>query len=98
VLITQEALLAARAQNWETIQSGPVVVSLCFGLLRPKTSSEPFPGKRPDIDKLTRAVLDSLTDARIWRDDGQVQTLHACKTWSLEPGVDIAVFPFHYEH
>ena len=43
---------------------------------------------RPDIDKLARAILDALTDARVWPDDGQVVTMHVEKRYG-EPGVEI---------
>lgn len=50
--------------------------------------------KKPDIDKLTRAVLDALT-ACVYHDDSQVISLCANKVYqadaSVEPGVGITV-------
>jgi Endodeoxyribonuclease RusA len=40
------------------------------------------PGARPDVDKLARAVLDALTDAGAWRDDGQVVDLAVHKVYA----------------
>ena len=48
------------------------------------------PCRRPDIDKLVRAVLDALT-MRVWRDDGQVVEVKASKRYSECPGVTIMV-------
>lgn len=78
--------------------AGPLAVSLTFVLDRPAghygkgrnaralLPSAPLrPDKRPDIDKLARSVLDALTDARVWRDDAQVVSLWAVKSYAL-PG------------
>ncbi|QFG08918.1 RusA-like resolvase [Mycobacterium phage MalagasyRose] len=43
----------------------------------PKTKTPPAV-KRPDLDKLARAVLDGLTDV-VWADDSQVVDLHCRK-------------------
>src|SRR4029077_3148309 len=37
-----------------------------------KPGSPRYPATMPDIDKLLRAIFDALTDAQVWRDDGQV--------------------------
>jgi crossover junction endodeoxyribonuclease RusA len=70
---------------------GPVRVDLGFHLPRPKAH---FNSKgelkadaprvhvvRPDIDKLTRAVLDGVT-GQFFNDDSQVVGLHVEKWWS----------------
>lgn len=61
---------------------GPVRVRLEFVMPRPqstpKRSPTPPATKKPDIDKLARAICDSLTDL-VWRDDSQVVELHAAK-------------------
>lgn len=88
---------------------GPVNLNLTFRLPRPKAhyrtgkhhtelraDAPIFNPKKPDIDKLCRAVLDSLTTAGVWRDDSQVATLHARKIYAddnHQPGVDIIVEP-----
>jgi len=58
--------------------TGPVTVGLEFVLYRPgntaKTKPTPPAIKKPDIDKLVRAILDALTGV-VWHDDAQVTTL-----------------------
>jgi Holliday junction resolvase RusA-like endonuclease len=77
--------------------TGPIGIRIIFTLDRPKNhfgtgknaslvkpSSPDFPATMPDIDKLMRAILDGLTDARVWDDDGQVVWVQATKVWSDE--------------
>lgn len=58
-----------------------------------KASAPPYPINRKsgDIDKLTRCILDALTDAAIWNDDSQVVTVIASKRYADRPGVLIKV-------
>ena len=62
---------------------GPIWVRLTFHLQVPKRRRDAWPIKRPDVDKLTRAALDALTIAGVWRDDSQVAWLSARKVWAL---------------
>ena len=60
--------------------------------LRPSAPSWMF--RRPDLDKLIRAVLDALTDAGVLRDDAQVDEIHARKRYcdaDGSPGVEVTV-------
>lgn len=73
---------------------GPVMLCVTFYLPRPKghygsgkNASQIKPnspqkpiGKKDDIDKLLRALMDALTDI-LWRDDGQVVTVIALKRY-----------------
>lgn len=55
--------------------AGPVSVVLEFVLPRPASTPKrttPPAVKRPDLDKLERAVLDAIGSAGVWRDDSQV--------------------------
>jgi Holliday junction resolvase RusA-like endonuclease len=36
---------------------------------------------RPDLDNLAKGILDALTVARVWRDDGQIARLVLEKAW-----------------
>lgn len=77
--------------------SDGVGVHLRFFLPRPKRQVRALPTVRPDLDKLVRAVLDALTQAGVWNDDGQVTTLIASKAYTSEyhstPGVEVSVWP-----
>lgn len=82
---------------------GPVSVELVFHMPRPKKHyrtgkhsgalRDDAPEQHtqtPDVDKLSRAVLDALTEAGVWLDDGQVVMLDARKVWA-PPGCQQAV-------
>jgi len=49
-------------------------------LSAPKRVTEP--AKKPDVDKLLRAVMDALTAAGVWRDDAQVIVTFARKAFA----------------
>lgn len=72
--------------------AGPVAIDLTFTLEVPK--SEPYRmgphTQTPDLDKLTRAVLDALKSIA-YEDDRQVAVLVARKVWGRVPGVRIRV-------
>ena len=76
-----------RAMNGDGPMQGPLRVNLLFTLPRPKSASRKvaYPAKRPDLDKLARAVLDGLTAGGAWADDGQVVTLVAHKRFPVGP-------------
>jgi crossover junction endodeoxyribonuclease RusA len=91
---------AARTQGGHCFVSDwPVLIVARFRLPRPKSakksaSGEQLAAKKPDIDKLARAVLDALT--HVWlRDDSLVIEL-ACSKRVCElgerPGVDIELW------
>lgn len=75
---------------------GPLTVRLGFVMPRPAATpkrSTPPAVRRPDLDKLVRAVLDAAT-AVVWRDDSQVVELAASKRLAEldeQPGVRIEV-------
>ena len=79
----------ARKVLLEKAQEG-VEVNLTFIFNKPKTVTRKEPFKRPDIDKLARAVLDGLT-AVAYEDDQQVVKLTANKEYGLTEGVWIKV-------
>jgi crossover junction endodeoxyribonuclease RusA len=64
----------------------PVSVRLTFVMPRPsgmpKRKPTPPHTKRPDVDKLLRAVLDALTSAGVLHDDCQVVEQHAVKRYA----------------
>jgi len=73
----------------------PVIVELAFHLPRPASLPKRVTRhtKKPDIDKLTRAVFDALTGV-VWQDDSQVYACDAYKRYVSDherPGARIAV-------
>ena len=77
---------------------GPLEVLVTFALPRPKSHPKhkrTWPTARPDVDKLVRAVNDSLTHV-IWRDDSQIVEQRIRKVWAeidvpMAPGVRVVV-------
>lgn len=83
---------------------GPVEVTARFVMPRPKSAKkmQRWHAKRPDIDKLTRALLDSLTDAGVFTDDAQVAEL-AIRKLLADPadpwtGAMVAIRPLLDKH
>jgi crossover junction endodeoxyribonuclease RusA len=87
---------------------GPVGAQITFRMPRPKghygtgrnagvlkDSAPRYPASMPDLDKLLRAIFDALTDAHVWRDDGQVVFATTSKQYAEEGriGVEITVGP-----
>lgn len=81
--------ITARYHQVKKIE-GPVAISLDFYLVKPRTVKRDRPTVPPDLDKLIRAVLDSLTGIA-YLDDSQVVELVTSKNYAEEPGVDITV-------
>jgi Holliday junction resolvase RusA-like endonuclease len=48
------------------------------------------PIKKPDIDNLAKSVLDGLNGI-VYKDDGQIVSLHVTKVYASVPGVDVLV-------
>lgn len=95
----ERVALAAHAHGWTLAPAGvPVFVDLVFVRPRPVStpkSRTPAAVKKPDLDKLTRAVLDALTGIA-YADDSQVIELRARKRLAdigVTPGVHITVTP-----
>lgn len=78
----RHALLDERGQA-RARYDGPVRVHLEFVMPRPKSmpKTKPTPPhtKKPDVDKLIRAVLDATGSAGVWTDDSQVVSVEATK-------------------
>lgn len=70
---------------------GPVSVEIRFVMPELKRPVRALPHIAPDVDKLARAVLDSITQARVIGDDGQVCRLEATKVYGTPPGARIIV-------
>ena len=103
--VQYEAAEVANLSGMDFPILGPVKLELGFDLPRPqahygtgrnshtlKASSPTWPTVMPDLDKLVRAICDSLTDAGLWKDDSHVVYLIAAKRYADgPPGVLIQV-------
>jgi crossover junction endodeoxyribonuclease RusA len=100
----REAVRAETQRAADVPMGGPVSVAIRFRLTRPKghygtgrnsgvvrPSAPAYPDVKPDLDKLTRAVLDGLKEGGAFKDDAQVVTLAVAKTYSPRGGADITV-------
>ena len=69
---------------------GAVKVEAVFYLTRKPTVKRPYPTVPPDVDKLSRALLDSLKP--VWGDDSQVVRLEVSKKYATgQPGVAVTI-------
>lgn len=84
-LIAYREAVAAEAKRWITEPlAGAVFVAVSFYLPRPKSvkvAERPRHVVKPDIDKLVRALLDSLTHVA-YKDDAQVVRVVASKHYA----------------
>jgi Holliday junction resolvase RusA-like endonuclease len=63
--------------------SAPVKLEVSFFLERPaKSKYADYPGGKPDLDHLVRAVGDSLTQAGVLLDDSLIVEIDARKLWT----------------
>ncbi len=89
----------ATAQKWSVVKKPKgVEVEIMFIMKMPQKMTEKTHGwsrskmvgqtctKTPDIDNLTKTVLDGLNKANIWEDDSQVGSLKVLKIWGPVPG------------
>lgn len=53
------------------------------GNLKPSAAAEPI--DRNDLDNMAKAVMDALTAAKVWHDDGQVTHATLSKMWAEKP-------------
>jgi Holliday junction resolvase RusA-like endonuclease len=106
---TQAELMQTNPALYEMLPfRGPVGISVRFIMERPKfhygtgrnadhvkDSAPKYPATMPDIDKMLRAILDALTDAQVWLDDGQVVYVLTTKVYpgnaQVVPGVVVEV-------
>jgi crossover junction endodeoxyribonuclease RusA len=74
--------VTAAAAGLPPLIDGPVAMHIVFTVLRPARPKWSGPATRPDLDKLARAVLDGITDAGLWADDGRVtEFARLAKVW-----------------
>lgn len=89
-----------KQQHATTIPTGvPVKLDLLFTLTPPKSArknTRDYVVRRPDLDKLIRAVNDALTGIA-YADDNQVAVIHTSKRYGPTPGVHITITPLNQE-
>jgi Holliday junction resolvase RusA-like endonuclease len=74
----------------------PVIARLVFALVKPMSYGKSVTQhvRKPDLDKLVRAVLDGLTDSGIIYDDAQIVGILAAKAYCETgeyPGVTVSL-------
>jgi Holliday junction resolvase RusA-like endonuclease len=89
--ITQTALATLPA-DWEPIDE-PCELIVNFYMPKPASATRSLPTVSPDLDKLIRAVGDSLTDSGVVVDDSRIVRISARKLYAIgiEPGATIEV-------
>ena len=89
--ITQTALATLPA-DWEPIDE-PCELIVNFYMPKPASVKRSLPTVSPDLDKLIRAVGDSLTDSGVVVDDSRIVRISARKLYAIgiEPGATIQV-------
>jgi Holliday junction resolvase RusA-like endonuclease len=73
---------------------GAVKVEAVFYLTRRPTVKRELPTVPPDVDKLTRSLLDGITakGEGVWRDDSQVVRLEVSKVYAVgQSGVAVTI-------
>lgn len=94
--VAAEVQATVNELGWELLEKDPCYVTLTFTLKPAKADPKwwVFHRKRPDLDKLIRAVLDELS-GRVFTDDSQVAGVTATKTiaWDGATGVHVHVAP-----
>lgn len=76
------------------LYKGAVNVSVAYWMPRAKSNTKKQMTQKPDVDKLVRSTLDSITDSGLIEDDSRVVSLSAMKRWADDgmPGVLIQVW------
>ena len=89
--IVQEAI-AILPDDWQQIDE-PCELIFNFYMPKPASVKRSLPTVSPDLDKLIRAVGDSLTDSGIVVDDSRIVRISARKLYAegIEPGATIEV-------
>lgn len=88
--VALEAKLTMDEVQDQSLIEGAVAVEILFQFQPGKTVRRKEMTTKPDLDKLCRAILDSLTGV-CWKDDSQVVELRARKQYGVADLVRIAV-------
>ena len=87
-----ETALATLPADWQPIDE-PCELIVNFYMPKPASVKRSLPTVSPDLDKLIRAVGDSLTDSGVVVDDSRIVRISARKLYAIgiEPGAIIQV-------
>jgi crossover junction endodeoxyribonuclease RusA len=78
--------MAAKEVDGRDPLDGPLFANITFFMKRPgKPKFEDFPAVYPDVDKLTRGVLDSLKMGGAIKDDSRIVACMATKVFAASP-------------
>jgi len=92
--IRNMAIAQMRNQKAEKIE-GAVNMNIIFAFRRPKSLSKKErtvpKTTKPDIDNLTKAILDALNGIA-WKDDAQVTQINVHKIWSAKDQIEIEIW------
>lgn len=78
-------MLARAHMRYRRPFTGPVECLYIFEMPRPATVDRARPSVKPDLSKLIRAIEDSMTDARVWKDDALVVDIRARQFYAPTP-------------
>lgn len=84
------------AMNSRPLMKGPLAMSIEFRFTKPKgkirvnSTPFPYPDGKPDVDNLTKLVLDGLNGI-VYVDDAQVVTLKVTKRWANPTGPETVI-------
>lgn len=94
------ALLYIQSNSPQFDKGVPIAVTIEFGMAIPasttkKKRAEMLQGLihhtvKPDVDNLTKAVLDALNDLA-WHDDAQITELHVNKVYTENPYIQLSI-------
>ena len=62
----------------------PVYIEANFIMPRPQRPKFDLPAVTPDLDKLTRALFDGITDAGLWADDARVTRMLVAEEYATD--------------
>lgn len=69
---------------------GALRLTAVFSLARPKTGKRVYPSVKPDIDNLSKAILDGCNQAGVWGDDAQVVEMYVTKVYG-QPSTTVEI-------
>lgn len=97
--IRKQYLAEAVNKGWEPLQ-GPLSIEISFRMPIPKSASKKlrqdmiqlsvYHVKKPDIDNLTKSVLDALNGAA-WEDDKQICEMVVRRIYAERPGIKMKI-------